>query len=87
VEFEGFVTALDCAGGEMLVAPKEDEAGTVFTIEVASATIRHDNRVLTCGDLRMGDRVQVRAHTPDGSTLRDADVVLEDREDEPDDGP
>lgn len=86
VEFEGFVTALDCAGGAIFVAPKEDEAGTAFTIEVASATIRHDNQVLACGDLRVGDRVQVVGRTSDGYTLVDAEVVLEDREDQADGG-
>lgn len=85
VEFEGFVEALDCAGGAIRVTAKEDEAGTIFTVEVASATIRQDDRSLTCGDLQVGDRVEVDAETPDGETLINAEIVLEDREDNPGD--
>lgn len=85
VEFEGFVRVLDCAGGAIVVTATEDEVGGVFTIQVASATIRHDQTSLACRDLRVGDRVEVDAATTDGSTLVNAEVVLEDREDEGDD--
>jgi hypothetical protein len=85
VEFEGFVASLDCAGGTIVMVAKEDEAGSEFTVDVASATIRADDMRVTCGDVRVGDRVQVEAETPDGSTLINATVVLEDREDERDD--
>jgi hypothetical protein len=84
VEFEGFIETLDCAGGEILVTAKDD-SGTVFTVEVASATIRDDDVLLTCADLQVGDRVQIDAETPDGLTLVNAEVILEDREDEPGD--
>ena len=82
VEFEGFVQALDCAGGTILVTAQEDEVGGVFTVEVASATIRNGDVPIACADLRVGDRVQVEAQTSDGSTLVNAEVVVEDREDE-----
>jgi hypothetical protein len=82
VEFEGFVEGLDCANGAFFVVAKEDESGTTFTVETASATIRDDGRMLGCGDLREGDRVQVDAQTSDGETLINAEVVLEDREDD-----
>ena len=85
VEFEGAVEALDCAGGTIQVTAKEDEAGTVFTVETASATIRHNDTVLQCSDLRVGDLVEIDAETPDGVTLVNADVVLEDRQDQPED--
>jgi hypothetical protein len=83
VEFEGFVNALDCAGGAILVVPKEDEdeLATIFIVEVISATIRHDNRLLACSDLRVGDRVQVRGAPSEGSTLINTEIKLEDRED------
>ena len=70
MEFEGIVESLDCAGGEIVVTPKDDDdAAGPFTVEVASATIRDDAMLLACSDLRVGDRVQVRAETSDGSTL------------------
>jgi hypothetical protein len=84
VEFEGFVEALDCTNGAILVTPKEEEdVATVFTVEAMSATIRNDGALLACRDLQVGDRLQVRAETSDGSTLINAEVKLEDREDPP----
>jgi hypothetical protein len=82
VEFDGFVQSLDCAGGAIVVTAGEDEAETVFTVDVESATIRSDDAPLACTDLRVGDHVEVDAVTADGSTLVDAVIVLEDREDE-----
>jgi hypothetical protein len=83
VEFEGFVEALDCASGSFRVTPKEEEDGTVFVVDAMSATIRDDDRLLTCSDLRVGDRLQVRGESSDGSTLVNAQIKLEDREDSP----
>ena len=61
VEFEGMVEALDCSGGTIRIAPADDDpTATVFTVEVASAIIRDGEVVLTCADLQVGDRVQVR---------------------------
>jgi hypothetical protein len=78
VEFEGVVETLDCAGGTIRVRPKdEDPQATVFTVEVATATIHLGSVVLACGDLRVGDRLQVKAETRDGTTLLNADLLLE----------
>ena len=77
---------LDCAGGTILVVAQEDEIGAQFSIEVASATIRQGDVPLTCADLRVGDQVEVKAETADGFVLVNAQVVLEDREGEMDDG-
>lgn len=88
VEFEGIVQALDCAGGAIRLTPKDDDPGaTMFTVEVASATIRDDGVELACGDLQVGDRVQVHAETADGSTLVNAELELEEGEDGPGDEP
>ncbi len=78
VEVEGLVTALDCAGGAILVTPQESQAATVFTVEVASATIRRGDQRLACGDLQIGDRVHVVALLADGGTLVDAEIEVED---------
>jgi len=83
VEFEGFVEALDCAHGSIRVIPKEEEDGTVFVVDAMSATIRADDQLLACSDLRVGDRLQVRGESSDGSTLVNAQIKLEDREDPP----
>ncbi len=85
VEFDGVIDMLDCAGGKILVAAKEDEGGTVFTVETASATIRQDTTPLQCSDLLVGDHVEVHGETPDGLTLVNAEVILEDRVGEPGD--
>ena len=77
---------LDCAGGTILVVAQEDEVGAQFSIAVASATIRQGDVPLTCADLRLGDQVEVKAETADGFILVNAEVVLEDREGEMDDG-
>jgi hypothetical protein len=88
VELEGFVDALDCAGGEIFVVPKdEDSAATTYTVAVASATIRRGDATIGCGDLSVGDRVQVHGYSAGGTTVVDAEVVLEDDEDELGEGP
>ncbi len=84
VEFEGAVKTLNCAGGTIIITAKEDQAGTLFTVEVASATIHRGTMPLTCGDLRVGDFVEVVAQATGGSTLINADINLEDNEDGPD---
>jgi len=79
VQFQGVVEVLDCTGGTIRVKPNDDDpSATVFTIEVASATIRLGNVPLTCGDLQVGNVVQVLAETSDGTTLVNAEVVVED---------
>jgi hypothetical protein len=79
VEFDGAVTALDCSGGAIRVEPTGDDfTATVFTIDAASATIRRGGVGLTCNDLQVGDRAQIRGETADGATLVNAIVVLED---------
>jgi hypothetical protein len=85
VQFEGAVKTLDCTGGTIVIVAREDEAGTVFTVEVASAIIHRGTTPLTCSDLRVGDSVEVIAEATDGSTLINADLSLEDGEEEPGD--
>jgi hypothetical protein len=77
VEFKGFVEGIDCPNGVILVTARDDERGTVFSGEVASATISQDGMPLTCSDLQVGDLVLIDAETPDGLTLVNSDVVLE----------
>ncbi len=84
VEFEGTVKTLDCVGGTIVITAKEDQEGTIFTVEVASATIHRGTMPLTCGDLRVGDFVEVLAQATGGSTLINADIDLEDNDDGPD---
>ena len=78
VELEGVVQTLDCAGGAIILAPKDDDPRAIsFTVVVASATIRDGDRLLACSDLRVGDQLQVRGETTDGVTLTNADLQLE----------
>ncbi len=82
VELEGFVDTVDCGAGVLLVISKERRNGTVFSVELSSATIRRDATVLDCTDLRVDDRVEVKGDTVDGVTLLRATIKVEDREDE-----
>jgi hypothetical protein len=86
VDFEGIVEMSDCAGGTIRVKSTDDEAtATAFIIEVASATISRGSVRLACGDVQVGAKAQVRGDTPDGTTLVNAVVVLEDDQNEHDD--
>ncbi len=84
VEFYGFVDSLRCEEGLIFVAP---EAGSIDLVEIETrdATIQRNDLEIGCGDLVVGERVEVEAELAEGTNLFGIRITVDD-DGEDDDG-
>jgi hypothetical protein len=86
VDFEAFVTRIDCAGQEVEVVSVFDTGGLPFVVDLGSSVLVEDDDPLACSSLDVGDRVRVSGSLEPDALVVDAIVRRLDEDDDDDGG-